>query len=370
VKYVDEFRDSATCRSLLGNIADRLPSRPVTIMEVCGTHTHAIARSGLRAAVPEGLSLLSGPGCPVCVTAVGEIDCAVELAGRDGVTLCTFGDMIRVPGSESTLADARAAGASVELCYSPMEAVELAERDPGRQVVFVGVGFETTAPTVAGAALEARRLGLRNFSLLVSHKLIPPAMLALLAHGEVAIDAFLCPGHVSVIIGSNAYRPVVERFRVPCVVGGFEPADVLQAISLMLDQLADGRAEVETQYSRAVRPDGNPRARAIVDRVFALDDARWRGIGTIPGSGLKLRPEFAEFDALERFGVEVKAGREHPACRCGDVLRGVLRARECGAFGRLCTPDSPLGPCMVSSEGACSAEYRYGPGRAAEEDGA
>jgi hydrogenase expression/formation protein HypD len=241
-----------------------------------------------------------------------------------------------------------------------MEAVLRAERHPSEEVVFLGVGFETTAPTIACAMLEARRRNLANFSLLCAHKTVPPAMIALLSSGEVAVDGFLCPGHVSVVIGSDAYRPIVEQFHVPSVIGGFEPVDILDALRRILLQLNDGRAEVETQYTRAVRPEGSPKALSAMYAVFEPSDSVWRGIGLIPGSGMKLRPSFANMDALVRFGIEIPEGREHPACRCGDVLRGTLRPAECGAFGRACTPESPLGPCMVSSEGSCAAEFRYG----------
>jgi len=360
MRFIDEFRDTGAARRLLAELPALLPDRPVRVMEVCGTHTHAIARSGLRRAAPEGLTLLSGPGCPVCVTSAGEIDATIQLARREGITLCTFGDMVRVPGSEGSLAQARTEGARVEVCYSPMEAVVRAEREPDREVVFVGVGFETTAPTVACALLDARRRGVPNLSVLCFHKVIPRAMLALLSSGEVRIDAFLCPGHVSVVIGSNAYLPIVEAFHVPCVIAGFEPTDVLQALAMLLRQVRDGRAEVETQYTRAVRPEGNRRAMETLTEVFEPADAQWRGIGTIPTSGLRIRDEFADMDALKRHAVTIPEAREHPACCCGDVLRGALRPSECGAFGRPCTPASPLGPCMVSSEGACAAELKYG----------
>ena len=358
MRFVDEFRDPQQGQRLVQRLQD-VVDRPMTLMEVCGTHTHTIARYGIRELAPDMLHLLSGPGCPVCVTPPGDIDAAIELARLPKVTICTFGDMVRVPGSDASLANLRAEGASVQVVYSPLEAVELAASQPERHVVFIGVGFETTAPGVAIAVREAKARGVPNFSVLCAHKLIPPAMNALMAGDDVHIDGFLCPGHVSVIIGAAAYEPLVERYHVPCVIAGFELLDVLQAIIALAMQLRASRAQVEIAYARAVTPEGNPAARAAMAEVFEVADASWRGLGTIPDSGLKLRPEFSAFDALQRHGVSIIEGREHPACRCGEVLRGAIRPSECGAFGTACTPQSPLGPCMVSSEGACAAEQRY-----------
>lgn len=331
--------------------------RPSTLMEVCGTHTVAIARHGLRQALPEGVRLISGPGCPVCVTPQEEIDRFIALGRRPRVTLATFGDMMRVPGSERSLEQARAEGVDVRVVYSPLDAVALAPRLPDRELVFFGIGFETTAPAVALAILEAKKQGIANFSVLCAHKLIPPALLALL-HSEIMVDGFICPGHVSVIIGSDAYRPVAARGK-PCVVAGFEPADILQAIELLLNQIRDGRSEVEIAYSRAVRPSGNPRAQELIARVFTIADARWRGLGPIPASGLALAQEFAEFDSARRFEVALPAAKEPAGCRCGDVLRGAINPPECPLFGTACTPAQPIGACMVSGEGACQAHYRY-----------
>lgn len=371
------LRDPEVVRALAERLRE-MESPPATLMEVCGTHTVAIARHGLRAALPEGVRLISGPGCPVCVTPQDQIDRFIALGRLEGVTLATFGDMIRVPGSRESLEQARAEGVDVLVVYSPLDAVEAAERRPERQVVFFGIGFETTAPAVALAIAEAERRGLDNFSVLCAHKLIPPAMMALVWHtslrlrgspGEDApsagpasdgpeIDGFLCPGHVSVIIGSNAYRPVAASGR-PCVVAGFEPADILRGVELLLRQLRDGRAEVESEYGRAVKPEGNRRAQELMGKVFRPVDARWRGLGEIPLSGLALRDEFAEFDANRRFEVEVPPAKEPPGCRCGDVLRGAIDPPECPLFGRTCVPANPVGACMVSSEGACQAWYRY-----------
>lgn len=331
---------------------------PATLMEVCGTHTVAIARHGLRSVLPEGVRLISGPGCPVCVTPQEQVDLFLALGRIEGVTLATFGDMVRVPGSEGDLEQARAEGAEVLVVYSPMDAVEAAARSPERQVVFFGIGFETTAPTVALALLEARRRGLGNFSVLCAHKLIPPALLALL-DSEVRVDGFICPGHVSAIIGGRAYRPVAERGK-PCVVAGFEPADVLAAVAMLLRQLAEGRSEVEIEYRRVVRPEGNRRAQELLSQVFRVVDARWRGLGEIPASGYELADQFADFDAARRFAVAPPPSREPEGCRCGDVLRGAIQPPECPLFGRACTPRKPVGACMVSSEGACQAWHRYG----------
>lgn len=346
----------------VGRLAEEIAAlsrRPARLMEVCGTHAHAVARYGISQLLPEHLELLSGPGCPVCVTPTGQVDAALELARQPGVTIATFGDMIRVPGSVSTLAEERARGASVKVIFSPMEAVELAAG--GAEVVLLGVGFDTTAPGVAIAVAEAQRRGIRGFSVLCAHKLLMPALHALLAAPDVAIDGLLAPGHVSTIIGSDAYRPLVERFALPTVVAGFEPVDIMRAVLALVRQIEAGQAQVGNEYPRSVRPEGNPRAVEAMYRVFEPCDAEWRGMGVIPGGGLQLRPQYRDFDALARYGIEVRTGRDDPRCRCGEVLRGVLRPERCGAFGKTCTPAHPLGPCMVSSEGACAAIYKYRP---------
>ncbi len=330
---------------------------PTTLMEVCGTHTVAIARHGLREALPEGVRLISGPGCPVCVTPQDQIDHFLALGEVEGVALATFGDMVRVPGTTKSLEQARAEGSEVLVVYSPMEAVEAAARTPEKQIIFFGIGFETTAPAVALALLEAQRRGLKNFSILCAHKLIPPAMLALLAT-EVKVDGFICPGHVSVVIGREAYQPVAARGK-PCVVTGFEPADILVACQMLLQQLVEGRSEVEVEYTRAVRPEGNLKAQELLARVFRISDARWRGIGVIPQSGYELAEEFAAYDAARRFEIEPPPSQEPKGCRCGEVLKGAIEPPECPLFGKACTPRKPVGSCMVSSEGACQAWYRY-----------
>ena len=333
--------------------------RPVSLMEVCGTHTVAISRGGLRELLPEEVRLLSGPGCPVCVTAQGFIDAAIDLAESGRVTLATYGDMLRVPGTAGSLELAKAAGADVRTVYSVLEALELAGATPGRPVVFLAVGFETTAPATAVALGEARAAGLANFFVLDAHKRIVPAMLALTAAADVAIDGFIAPGHVSVVIGLAPYEPVARAGR-PCVVTGFEPVDVLEAIALLLEMLAAGRSEVRNQYRRAVRPEGNPTARAELEAVFQVAPAEWRGLGFIPESGFGLREEFRRLDARAAFGIEVAPAPELPGCRCGEVLRGALDPQQCLLFGSACTPAHPQGPCMVSREGSCGIAYRFG----------
>jgi len=358
VRYVQEFHNAAAARGLVAAI-ERITSRPLNLMEVCGTHTVAIFRHGIRQLLPPPLSMLSGPGCPVCVTTNADIDKAIALAEQPAVTLATFGDMMKVPGSYQSLQQVKAGGSDVRVVYSPRDAVCMARDNPRRPVVFLAVGFETTAPTIAAALLEAEALGLKNFYLISVHKLIPPAMRALLAAGDVRIDGFICPGHVSVIIGSQPYQFIPQQYGVPCVITGFEPLDVLQGIEMLLRQIAEGRAEVEIQYRRGVRPEGNPLARELVSRVFETSDADWRGLGCIPGSGLKLRPEYKRFDAEESFAINPPPTKEHKGCLCGDILRGVKTSPECPLFAEACTPERPVGPCMVSSEGTCAGWYQY-----------
>ena len=333
--------------------------RDVNLMEVCGTHTMVAFRTGLRQLLPERVRLLSGPGCPVCVTDASYVDAAIELSRRPDVLVATFGDLLRVPGSESSLDRERAAGASVRIVYSPSDALLLAKEGPSRRVVFLGVGFETTAPTVAWAIYRAARDRVTNFSVLCAHKTMPRAMDALLRDRQVRIDGFLCPGHVSVITGAAIYRFICERYRIPCVVSGFEAWDILKSINLLLAQLADGRAEVEIEYSRSVTERGNVAAQRLMDEVFEPCDASWRGIGTIEGSGLAIRQAYARYDAQKALAVKFGESRVNPSCRCGDILRGVAQPPDCQLFGRGCTPAYPVGPCMVSSEGTCAAYYKY-----------
>ena len=329
------------------------------LMEVCGTHTMAIAKSGIRSLLPVGIRLLSGPGCPVCVTSNRDIDTVIALARMRGVTVATFGDMVRVPGSSTSLAELRGQGADVEMVYSPLDALELAAARPEAQVVFVGVGFETTAPAVAATIKAARVRGIGNFSVLCAHKNVPSVLEALVNDPQVAVDAFILPGHVSTIIGCEPYRFLAERHGIPGVVTGFGTLDVLQGIAMLLRQLAEGHAEIENAYVRGVSWEGNPAAVACMDEVFEECDAEWRGLGVIPHSGYRIREEFIAFDALRRFNPEVEKTVEPAGCRCADVLRGVLAPAECPLFGRACTPETPVGPCMVSTEGSCAAHHRY-----------
>ena len=356
----------------MAEAAEAVPGRsPIVLMEVCGTHTVAIRRTGLRSLLPERVRLVSGPGCPVCVTSEGGIDTLVLLAGREGVVLATFGDMVRVPGSRSSLEEEKAGGARVAVVYSVLEALDLARRRPDETVVFAAVGFETTAPGTAVALRMAREEGLRNFVALSAHKWIVPAMAALLAGGEVRIDGFLCPGHVSVVIGSRAYEPLAARRRRPCVVAGFTAEQVLAGVSAILGQLARREARVQNVYPEAVRPEGNPEALRRIEEVFERDDVVWRGLGRIAASGMALRPAYADFDAVRRLdlawppdepapSLAEGTGADGHGCRCGDVIRGALEPHDCPLFGARCTPAHPVGPCMVSREGSCQAEYRYG----------
>lgn len=352
------FKDPTLAQGLIAAIRENAPAH-ANLMEVCGTHTVAIARNGIRTLMPEGTRLLSGPGCPVCVTANADIDAAIALARVPGVVLATFGDMMRVPGSTSSLMVEKAAGCNVEVVYSPLDAIRRAQEHPEEQIVFVGVGFETTTPVVAMAVKRAAALGLENFSVYVAHKNMPNALEAIVNDPELHIDGLILPGHVSTIIGPEPYRFLAERYGIPGVIAGFEPIDVLQGIAMLMRQIAEGRAEIETAYTRAVMSTGNPVAVAVIDEVFETCDVAWRGLGVIPQSGYRLRPAFAHFDALERFQPNVEPTQEHQGCRCGDVLRGALAPNECPLFDKACSPENPLGPCMVSSEGSCAAYFRY-----------
>jgi hydrogenase expression/formation protein HypD len=338
-----------------------LVKRPVSLMEVCGTHTMAIGRFGLRPRLPGNLHLLAGPGCPVCVTPGETIDRAIKMAGEPGVTVMTFGDMMRVPGSGSTLDHERMLGRDVRIVYSPVEALEYAKNNPSRTVVFIGIGFETTSPAVAATLVRAREQQVDNFAVLPAFKLIPPAMAMLASDKRCDIDGFLCPGHVSAIIGSEAYRQLAEDAGVPCVVTGFEAVDILEGVMMLLEQIRGGCAAVEIQYRRAVPPQGNPTAVELLKRVFRVSDAGWRGIGVIPESGLELAAEFMAFDAKKRVPVEVNAAPDLPDnCSCGEVMKGMIVPPDCPLFGTACVPLHPVGPCMVSSEGACAAYLKYG----------
>ncbi|MCI8340679.1 MAG: hydrogenase formation protein HypD [Eggerthellaceae bacterium] len=352
------FKDPDLARGLIGSIQALAPQQ-ATLMEVCGTHTVAIARNGLRAMMPEGIRLASGPGCPVCVTSNHDIDKVIALARVPEVTIATFGDMTRVPGSTSSLLAEQAAGRDVRIVYSPLDALALAAEDPTRQVVFVGVGFETTTPLIAMAIKRARAEGLGNFSVYAAHKNMPGALEAIINDPQLKLDALILPGHVSTIIGAEPYRFLAEEYGIPGVITGFEPVDVLQGIAMIMRQLHEGRAEIEIAYARGVMPEGNPVALAAIDEVFETCPATWRGLGEIPGSGYRIREEYAAFDALRRFEPAIEPTVEHKGCRCGDVLRGIMAPDECPLFRTACTPENPIGPCMVSSEGSCAAYYRY-----------
>jgi len=359
VKFIDEYRDAAAVRGIARNIRS-LVTKPWTLMEVCGGQTHTILKSGLQDLLPPEITLVHGPGCPVCVTPVELIDRAVEIASRPDVTFCSFGDMLRVPGSSKSLFDAKAAGGDVRIVYSPLDALKLARADTSREIVFFAVGFETTAPANAMAAWQAAREGLKNFSMLVAHVLVPPAMEAILTSANCLVQAFLAPGHVCAVVGFKEYEDIAERFRVPIVVTGFEPLDLLDGVRMAVAQLESGRAEVENQYSRAVRRDGNRVAVERVAEVFEVSHRKWRGIGEIPWSGLKLRDRYAAFDAGLKFGLAGTVVEEPSECISGIVLQGLRKPYECPAFGTQCTPETPLGAPMVSSEGACAAYYLYG----------
>jgi hydrogenase expression/formation protein HypD len=369
MKYVDEYRDPELARRLIGEIR-RVATRTWSIMEVCGGQTHTLLRSGIDELVKPGVRLVHGPGCPVCVTPLELIDRALAIAARPGVIFTSFGDMLRVPGSGDDLLRVRARGGDVRIVYSPLDALRIAAENPGRKVVFFAVGFETTAPATALAAAEARRLGLANFSMLVSHVLVPPAIEAILDSPTNRIEAFLAAGHVCTVVGFEEYFALAERYRVPIVVTGFEPVDLLEGIWMAVRQLEEGRHEVENQYARSVKRAGNARAQEFVAEVYEVCDRPWRGIGVLPRSGLRLRAAYRDLDAQARFEVGEIRTAEPPECRSGDVLRGLMAPDECPEFGTRCTPERPLGAPMVSSEGACAAYYRYGRRRAAQPAGA
>lgn len=358
MKFIDEYRDAVAAKRYAEAIA-RATTRPWTIMEVCGGQTHAIVKFGVDMLLPSAITLIHGPGCPVCVTPVEMLDKAIEIASRPEVIFCSFGDMLRVPGSTRDLLAVKAAGGDVRIVYSPLDAVRIAREHPDRQVVFFAVGFETTAPANAMAVVHARRQGLTNFSMLVSHVLVPPAMEAILASPGNRVQGFLAAGHVCTVMGTTEYEPIARTYRVPIVVTGFEPVDILQGIFMSVRQLEGGRAEVENQYTRSVRREGNQPAVRLIRQVFRVRPRKWRGIGEIPRSGLGLAEAYADFDAEDRFGVADRTAAESPECRSGLVLQGVMKPPECPAFGTRCTPEHPLGATMVSSEGACAAYYHY-----------
>ncbi len=358
MRFVDEFENPVLARKLIAEIAG-MATKPMSFMEFCGGHTHAIMQFGIRQLLPEYVRLMSGPGCPVCVTSQKDIDRAIALSQFPGVLLTTFGDMMRVPGTTYTLQEASAAGSDVRIVYSPMDAVRLAQEHSDRDVVFLGVGFETTAPGIAASILQAARLGLKNYFVFSMHKYTPPAMRGILDGGEVHLDGIIGPGHVATITGSNAWKFLPLEYHMPVVVSGFESVDILLTVRMLVEQVMTGKAEVANAYGRSVFPEGNVVAQRIMDQVFQMADADWRGLGVLPMSGMAIRPEYSAFDAEVRFEIPDVPSREPPGCRCGEVLRGVIEPPECPLFGKICTPDTPRGPCMVSDEGACSAYYLY-----------
>jgi hydrogenase expression/formation protein HypD len=369
MKYIDEFRDGALARKVAAEIArEAHPDRHYRLMEFCGGHTHAIYRYGLPDLLPGNVQMIHGPGCPVCVLPIGRLDLAIRIARQPGTILTSYADMLRVPGSRKmSLMRAKAEGADVRMVYSATDALAIARENPQQQVVFFAIGFETTTPPTAVAVLQAQREGLSNFSVYCNHVLTPPALVHLLeSHNPadevpIALDGFVGPAHVSVVIGTGAYQAFAEHYRKPVVISGFEPLDVLQSILMLVRQLNDGRAEIENQYSRAVTEAGNLKAQQLVGQVLEVRDSfEWRGLGEVPYSALKLRADYAAFDAEQRFGLKVIAARENAACECPAILRGAKRPTDCKVFATLCTPENPIGSCMVSSEGACAAYYTYG----------
>jgi hydrogenase expression/formation protein HypD len=357
--YVNEFRTDKAANYYLDRISKAAPSDPLTIMEICGGHTLTIVRYGLQELLPKQIRLLSGPGCPVCVTSQEYIDTAIELSKLPDMIIASFGDMLRVPGSKGSLAGQKSRGADIRVCLSSLDALELARKNPDREVIFLGIGFETTAPTIAHALYTAAQDKCKNFSVLSALKVIPPAMHALLKSGEVNIGGFICPGHVSAITGTEIYEQIAKSYGIPCVVSGFEPVDLLSSIAMILSQLKSGRAEVENQYTRTVKKQGNRRALSLIAEVFREQDAVWRGLGVIAKSGLQIRDAYKAYDAAQRFTITLPESREHPACICGAVMRGVKQPLDCTLFNTLCTPQNPVGACMVSAEGSCGIYYKY-----------
>ncbi len=359
MKYVDEFRNSTLAKPLLKELK-RSCTRPLRVMEVCGSHTMAIFRNGIRSVLPEGFELISGPGCPVCVTSAPHMDAFIAMADLPGVRVAIFGDLFRVPGTDGSLAEASSRGAKVDIVYSPMDALELAVNHPDDFVVFLGVGFETTTPGIAATIRAAEVRNVSNFAVFSTHKVMPPPLIALLDDPNLKIDGLLCPGHVSSIIGAKAYQPLVDKYNLACVVAGFETTDLLNSLILLARQIASGKVAVENTYSRAVSWEGNPRALNMVAEVFEPIDMEWRGLGVIPGSGLGIREKYSAFDAEKRLEITLPKAEEPKGCRCGEILKGINVPPECPLFDSRCTPSSPIGPCMVSSEGTCAAYHKYG----------
>ncbi len=359
MKYVDEFRDSTLAKPLLAELR-RSFTKPLRVMEVCGSHTMAIFRNGIRSILPEGFELISGPGCPVCVTSASHMDAFIAIADLPGIRVAIFGDLFRVPGTTGSLANAGSRGAKIDIVYSPMDALDIAINNPDELVVFLGVGFETTTPGIAATILSAKVRNIKNFAVFSTHKVMPPPLIALLDDPNLQIDGLLCPGHVSSIIGAGAYQPLVDKYNLACVVAGFETTDLLNGLILLARQVSSGNFAVENSYARAVTWEGNLRARQMVDQIFEPSDMEWRGLGVIPGSGLKIRDSYGEFDAEKRLNITLPKAEEAKGCRCGDILKGISSPPMCPLFDTRCTPANPIGPCMVSSEGTCAAYHKYG----------
>jgi hydrogenase expression/formation protein HypD len=358
MKFLSEYRDAHLVKELVEDIS-AITTQPWTIMEVCGGQTHSLVKNGILEMLPKEITMVHGPGCPVCVTPISIIDEAIALAQKPKVILCSFGDMLRVPGSEKNLLEAKATGADVRMVYSPLEAVKLAAENPLREVVFFAVGFETTAPANALSVIQAAKAGISNYSILASHVLVPPAMEAILADPETVVNAFLAAGHVCTIMGIEEYKPIAEKYHVPIVVTGFEPVDLLHGIYLAVKQLEEGRAEVENQYARVVQREGNLLAKDAIEKVFTVSDRDWRGIGTIPASGWEVGNTFSAFDARKKFNLQPMQERENKNCIAGDIMKGKKKPFDCPLFGTVCTPEHPQGAPMVSSEGSCAAYYHY-----------
>ena len=358
MKCADEFRSRDITAPLLAELQKCL-TRPVRIMEVCGTHTMSIFRHGIRSLLPEGITLLSGPGCPVCVTPASHIDAFIRAADLPEVIVATFGDLIRVPGSEKSLATARAEGAKVEIVYSPMDALELARKEKDRKIVFPAIGFETTVPTIAATILAAEQQQIDNFFIISAGKTMPQALELLMSDPALEVDGLLCPGHVSAIIGANAYQPLAKKYNLSCAVAGFEPADILAGLLSIAKQINSGQPQVDNCYTRVVTDKGNLKAQELINHVFIPEDSEWRGLGVIPGSGLQLKEKFTKFDALKELALPIKPTEDPKGCKCGDILKGLMLPPDCPLYGKRCTPLQPVGPCMVSNEGTCAAYHRY-----------
>ncbi len=359
MKYVTEYRDQDAVKGIAEKIKETAKGQPINLMEVCGTHTMAIARFGIKELLPENVKLISGPGCPVCVTPNHYIDQAIALSREPNIIIATFGDMIRVPGSTSSFEKEKAAGQNIQVVYSPLDSIELAKQNPDKEIVFLSVGFETTIPTIASTLLMAKAQGITNLSYLTANKIVPPALEALI-QGDLGLNGFILPGHVSTIIGAKAYEKVVSHYHVPCSIAGFEPTDMMAAILDLVEQTVSNDPKLSIKYRRVVTNKGNLKAQQAINDVFETCDAEWRGVGVIPGSGLQLRESFAKYDAAKKFNVEVEETRVDVGCICGAILQGLKTPGDCPLFGNKCVPENPVGACMVSSEGTCAAHYKYG----------